>query len=109
LARIYSLDQQKPELPGANMFIPVRISRDETPGTGTPLVEGYVDKMPFKFTESIEMVVNQPGQNGLASADEPVLQESNQKPTVNSSNLISASISRRNLRQSGISSDQIKF
>jgi len=63
--------------------IPVRISLDETldigEDTGTPVVEDYVDKMPFKFTGTIGKVVIEPGKSGLASADEPVLQESNRR------------------------------
>jgi arylsulfatase len=63
--------------------IPVRISLDETldigEDTGTPVVEDYVDKMPFKFTGSIGKVVIEPGKSGLASADEPVLRESNKR------------------------------
>jgi arylsulfatase len=40
--------------------VPSRISGDETmdigEDTGTPVVEDYVDKMPFKFTGKIEKV-----------------------------------------------------
>ena len=41
--------------------IPVRFSLDETldvgEDTGTPVVEDYVDKMPFKFTGTLKKVV----------------------------------------------------
>jgi arylsulfatase len=63
--------------------IPVRISLDETfdvgMDTGTPVVEDYVDKMPFKFTGTIGKVVIVPGKSGLAANDEKKLTESNRK------------------------------
>jgi arylsulfatase len=63
--------------------IPVRISLDETfdvgMDTGTPVVEDYVDKMPFKFTGTIDKVVIITGKSGLAASDEIKLDESNKK------------------------------
>ena len=41
--------------------VPVRFSLDETfdvgEDTGTPVIETYVDKMPFKFTGKLKKVV----------------------------------------------------
>jgi arylsulfatase len=54
--------------------IPVRFSLDETldvgMDTGTPVVEDYVDKMPFKFTGALKKVVVDLGKSGLGAADE---------------------------------------
>jgi arylsulfatase len=54
--------------------IPVRCSLDETMDvgmdTGTPVVEDYVNKMPFKFTGVLKKVVVDLGKSGLAAADE---------------------------------------
>ena len=43
--------------------------------TGTPVVEDYVDKMPFKFTGDLKKVVVELGKSGLAAADEKRLEE----------------------------------
>jgi arylsulfatase len=52
----------------------VRFSADETfdigRDTGTPVIEDYADKMPFKFTGTIERVVIQLGEQKLTSADQ---------------------------------------
>jgi arylsulfatase len=57
--------------------IPVRFSLDETldvgMDTGTPVVEDYVDKMPFKFTGVLRKVVIDLGKSGLGAADEEKL------------------------------------
>jgi arylsulfatase len=57
--------------------IPVRFSLDETldvgMDTGTPVVEDYVDKMPFKFTGVLRNVVVDLGKSGLGAADEKKL------------------------------------
>jgi arylsulfatase len=54
--------------------IPVRFSLDETldvgMDTGTPVVESYVVKMPFKFTGGLKKVVIEIGKSGLAATDE---------------------------------------
>jgi arylsulfatase len=59
--------------------IPVRFSLDETldigMDTGTPVIEDYVDKMPFKFTGVLKKVVIDLGKSGLAEADEKELSE----------------------------------
>lgn len=59
--------------------IPVRISLDETmdvgADTGTPVVEDYVDKMPFEFTGGLTKVVIEPGKSGLAANDRKTLDE----------------------------------
>jgi len=59
--------------------IPVRFSLDETMDvgmdTGTPVVEDYVDKVPFKFTGAIKKVVVELGKSGLAASDQKELHE----------------------------------
>jgi arylsulfatase len=54
--------------------IPVRFSLDETldigEDTGTPVIEDYADKMPFKFTGDIDKVVIDLGKSGLNAAEE---------------------------------------
>jgi arylsulfatase len=59
--------------------IPVRFSLDETMDigmdTGTPVVEDYVKKMPFKFTGVLKKVVVELGKSGLAAADQKELKE----------------------------------
>lgn len=57
--------------------VAVRFSLDETfdigQDTGTPVVEDYVQKMPFKFTGTLKKVVIDLGKSGLAAADEKKL------------------------------------
>ena len=57
--------------------IPIRFSLDETMDvgldTGTPVVEDYVGKMPFKFTGSLKKVVIELGKSGLAANDQKKL------------------------------------
>jgi len=57
----------------------VRFSLDETfdiaEDTGTPVVEDYVNKMPFKFTGEIKKVVIELGKSGLTASDEKKLEE----------------------------------
>ena len=59
--------------------IPTRFSLDETmdvgEDTGTPVIEDYADKMPFKFTGVIKSVVVELGKTGLTSRDEKELEE----------------------------------
>ena len=43
--------------------------------TGTPVVEDYVNKMPFKFTGVLKRVVVELGQNGVGAADEKELKD----------------------------------
>ncbi|MGH9147058.1 MAG: arylsulfatase, partial [Vicinamibacterales bacterium] len=54
--------------------IRARFSLDETmdfgEDTGTPVVEDYVSKMPFKFTGELTKFVIRPGSTSLSSADE---------------------------------------
>jgi len=63
--------------------IPNRFSLDETfdvgKDTGTPVVEDYVDKMPFKFSGELKKVVIELGKSGLTASDDQQIQESNQK------------------------------
>jgi arylsulfatase len=63
--------------------IPVRFSLDETldvgMDTGTPVVEDYVDKMPFKFTGVLKKVVVDLGKSGLGAADQKKLRGLEQK------------------------------
>jgi arylsulfatase A-like enzyme len=59
--------------------IPTRFSLDETldvgEDTGTPVVEDYVDKMPFKFTGVLKKVVIELGKSGLTAQDEKGLED----------------------------------
>jgi len=59
--------------------IPTRFSLDETmdcgEDTGTPVVEDYEPKMPFKFTGTLKKVVIQLGKSGLTASDEKQLKE----------------------------------
>jgi len=59
--------------------IPIRFSLDETldigMDTGTPVVEDYVNKMPFKFTGTLQKVVIDLGNSGLAAVDEKKVNE----------------------------------
>jgi arylsulfatase len=63
--------------------IPTRFSLDETmdvgEDTGTPVVEDYVAKMPFKFTGTLKKVVIELGKSGLTARDEKRLQEAHKK------------------------------
>lgn len=44
-------------------------------GTGTPVVEDYVEKMPFEFTGTLKNVVIELGKSGLAAADQKKLDD----------------------------------
>ena len=59
--------------------VPTRFSADETldvgEDTGTPVVEDYVGKMPFKFTGDLKKVVIELGKSGLTASDEKKLEE----------------------------------
>jgi hypothetical protein len=63
--------------------IPIRVSLDETfdigEDTGTPVVEDYEAKMPFKFTGDLKQVVIELGKSGLTDSDELKLEELNKK------------------------------
>ncbi len=63
--------------------IPIRFSLDETfdvgMDTGTPVVEDYVDKMPFKFTGVLKKVVIELGKSGLGAADQKKFKEQAEK------------------------------
>jgi arylsulfatase len=63
--------------------IPLRFSLDETmdvgQDTGTPVVEDYVAKMPFKFTGTLKKVVIELGKSGLTASDEKTLKELHKK------------------------------
>jgi arylsulfatase len=63
--------------------IPLRFSLDETmdvgQDTGTPVVEDYVKKMPFKFTGILKKVVIELGKSGLTASDEKALEEAYKK------------------------------
>jgi arylsulfatase len=63
--------------------IPVRFSLDETldvgMDTGTPVVEDYAAKMPFRFTGVLKKVVVDLGKSGLAAADEKELKDKTDK------------------------------
>ncbi len=57
--------------------IPIRFSLDETmdigQDTGTPVVEDYEPRMPFKFTGDLKKVVIELGKSGLAAGDQDVI------------------------------------
>ena len=59
--------------------IPVRFSLDETldvaMDTGTPVIEEYVNKMPYKFTGDLKKVVVELGRSGLSASDENALKK----------------------------------
>jgi arylsulfatase len=61
--------------------VPVRFSGDETmdvgEDTGTPVVEDYAAKMPFKFTGDLKKVVIKLGKSGLTANDEKTLEKAN--------------------------------
>ena len=63
--------------------IPLRFSLDETmdvgQDTGTPVVEDYLAKMPFKFTGILKKVVIDLGKSGLAAGDGKALEHLNRK------------------------------
>ena len=46
---------------------------------GTPVVEDYVNKMPFKFTGELNKVVIELGKSGLTARDEKALEEANKR------------------------------
>ena len=53
--------------------VPLRFSLDETMDvgldTGTPVVEDYLEKMPFKFTGGLKKVVIELGKSGLVAGE----------------------------------------
>jgi arylsulfatase len=59
--------------------IPTRFSLDETmdigEDTGTPIVEEYVNRMPFKFTGDLKQVVIELGKSGLTASDAKTLED----------------------------------
>ena len=59
--------------------IPTRYSLDETldvgEDTGTPVVEDYLAKVPFKFTGVLNKAVIELGKSGLTASDEKALEE----------------------------------
>jgi hypothetical protein len=61
----------------------IRFSLDETfdigEDTGTPVVEDYLAKMPFKFTGTLNKVVIELGKSGLTAADEKAVDDGKQK------------------------------
>ena len=63
--------------------IPVRISGDETmdvgEDTGTPIIEDYLDKMPFKFTGELKKLTIEPGKSGLTASSDKDQREAEQK------------------------------
>jgi arylsulfatase len=63
--------------------IPIRFSLDETfdvgEDTGTPVVEDYLEKMPFKFTGDLKQVVIELGKSGLTASDDKQIEEDNKK------------------------------
>jgi hypothetical protein len=47
--------------------------------TGTPVVEDYVNKMPFTFTGVLKQVVIEPGKSGLTANDAKKVEKANKK------------------------------
>jgi hypothetical protein len=45
--------------------------------TGTPVVEDYVGKMPFKFTGELEKVVIELGKSGITASEDGKLEQAN--------------------------------
>jgi len=78
-----SVDGQQVAQSKVERTIPLRFSLDETmdigEDTGTPVVEDYADKMPFKFTGVLNKVVVELGKSGLTASDEKALEELNKK------------------------------
>jgi len=74
-----SVDGQQVAQSKVERTIPLRFSLDETmdvgEDTGTPVVEDYTDKMPFKFTGVLNKVVIELGKSGLTASDEKKLEE----------------------------------
>jgi arylsulfatase A-like enzyme len=66
--------------------IPTRFSLDETfdvgLDTGTPVIEDYVNKMPFKFTGVLNKVVIELGKSELTASDKMKLEEAKKKLTL---------------------------
>ena len=60
----------------------MRFSADETfdvgEDTGTPVVEDYEPKMPFKFTGDLKKVVIELSKSGLTASDNQKLKELNE-------------------------------
>lgn len=63
--------------------VPIRSSLDETmdvgQDTGTPVVEDYLARMPFKFTGGLTKVVIELGKSGLTASDAKTVEEANLK------------------------------
>jgi len=82
-AGILSVDGKQVAEGKIERTIPTRFSLDETldvgEDTGTPVVEDYVNKMPFKFTGGLEKVVIELGKSGLGAGDAKALDEANEK------------------------------
>jgi arylsulfatase len=68
-----SVDGQQVAQGKIERTIALRFSFDETfdigEDTGTPVIEDYVNKMPFKFTGQLKKVVIELGKSGLAAGD----------------------------------------
>jgi len=78
-----SVDGQQVAQGKIERTIPIRFSADETfdigEDTGTPVVEDYEDKMPFKFTGDLKKVVIELRKSGLTASDAKTLAELNKK------------------------------
>jgi arylsulfatase len=77
-----SVDGQQVAQGKIDHTIALRFSFDETfdigQDTGTPVVEDYEAKMPFKFTGELKKVVVELGKSGLTAKDEIKLKELNE-------------------------------
>ncbi len=66
--------------------VPLRFSLDETMDVGedmgTPVIEDYLAKMPFKFTGDLKKVVIELGKSGLTASDENALEVAKMRAAV---------------------------
>jgi arylsulfatase len=78
-----SVDGQKVAEAKIERTIGRRFSLDETfdigEDTGTPVVEEYASKMPYKFTGKLDKVVIELGKSGLQAGDEKLLEEAGRR------------------------------
>src|SRR5205823_3737303 len=78
-----SVDGQKVAEGRIERTVGRRFSFDETfdvgEDTGTPVVEDYADRMPFKFNGTLHKVTIELGKSGLSAGDEKALSEATGK------------------------------
>ena len=78
-----SVDGKKVAESNFPQTVAYRFSLDETfdvgEDTGTPVVEDYADRMPFKFNGTLHKVTIELGKSGLSAGDEKALSEATGK------------------------------